>query len=209
MAQKAGNSTIFTTKRIHYFSGITLSVFIGIHLLNHLASLWGVEVHLQWMEHMRKLYRNPIIESILLAAVLFQIVTGLKLLFRKTKKSLVEKVQVYSGLYLSFFLVVHVSAIIYGRMIALDTNFYYAAAGLNHSPASLYFIPYYFFSVVAVSLHVAAIHFIKTQALWGAALIALLGSVASVLIILGFTHPEFNSIPLQYQEFILKFSGGK
>jgi hypothetical protein len=36
-------------KNIHYFSGITLAIFIGFHLLNHLLSLGGPILHVAWM----------------------------------------------------------------------------------------------------------------------------------------------------------------
>lgn len=50
-------------KRIHYFSGLTLILFIGIHLVNHFASLWGAEAHIEFMEMVRPIYRNIIIET--------------------------------------------------------------------------------------------------------------------------------------------------
>jgi hypothetical protein len=50
------------------------------------------------MERCRNIYRNPAIETILLAAVVVQFITGIRLLIRREAKLSAEKIQVYSGL---------------------------------------------------------------------------------------------------------------
>lgn len=191
-------------KRVHYISGITLSAFIAFHLLNHLFALDGPEKHIAVMDNLRAVYRHPVIETVLLLAVLFQIVTGLRLVYKRNAQSLAEKIQVYSGLYLSFFLLAHVGAVLSGRYIEnLDTNFYYAAAGLNYYPATFIFIPYYFLAVAAISLHVAAIHFLKTGSVVVARGVALTGIATSVVIILAFTDFfQWRDMPEAYEKFI-------
>ena len=90
-------------KRIHYTSGSIIAVFIVLHLFNHLYSLFGIEAHLQMMDQLRLVYRNIFIETILLLAVLVQIITGVQL-FRKKRKTAVgffERLHIWSGLYLS------------------------------------------------------------------------------------------------------------
>src|SRR5687768_1347562 len=67
-----------TWKKVHYFSGVTLAIFIGFHLLNQLLSLDGPALHIAWMERFRMVYRHPVIESLILAAVAFQFVTGIR-----------------------------------------------------------------------------------------------------------------------------------
>jgi hypothetical protein len=53
-----------------------------------------------------------------------------------------------------FFLLVHVSAVLWGRLVLqVDTDMHFAAAGLRAWPAIAFFVPYYFLSVVAVCLH--------------------------------------------------------
>lgn len=194
-------------KRLHYISGITLSIFIGVHLFNHLLALTGPDAHMAFMEKLRKVYRQPIVETILLLAVLTQVISGVRLLFNQQKKSRAEKIQIWSGIYLSFFLIVHVSAVLAGRFIEhLDTNFYFAGAGLNLYPATLFFIPYYFLSIGAISLHVASLHYLRTRSKWGAGLISTVGIVVAALIIMGFTHGfKWWDIPLEYRTFIAKY----
>ena len=188
--------------RIHYFSGVILTVFIAFHLSNQLFSLFGPAAHIELMTSLRKIYRHFIVETILLSAVAFQVITGIKLLFNKDKKPIVEKIQLYSGLYLSFFLIVHVAAVIYGRQIGLDTNFYFAAAGMNLYPVSLVFIPYYFFAVAAIALHLSSLHYLKTKSKKVSYSIAIIGVVVSILIIIGYTDAfKWREIPAEYQNF--------
>ncbi|MEO9476603.1 MAG: hypothetical protein ABJG41_13760 [Cyclobacteriaceae bacterium] len=148
-------------KRIHYLSGVTISLFIGVHFFNHFMSVFGAEMHIEVMESLRVVYRNIIIETILMAAVLIQIVSGgmLVLTKRKEQKTFYQKVQVYTGLYLAMFLVIHVSAVLSGRLLmGLDTNIYFGVAGLNTFPFSLFFIPYYGLAVLSFFGHLAAMH---------------------------------------------------
>lgn len=161
------------------------------------------------MEMCRKFYRHPAAESVIMLTVLFQIGTGLRLIYNRNSKIAAEKIQVYTGLYLSFFLLVHVSAVLSGRYIEkLDTNFYYAAAGLNYFPATFFFIPYYFLAVTAISLHVAAIHYIKTNSIKAAYGIAFAGICTSILIIAGFTDFfHWHNVPGAYQKFIEHYFG--
>jgi len=197
------------TKMGHYWSGITLSVFIGFHLFNQLTAMAGENVHLTVMRAFRTVYRHPVVETILLAAVAFQITTGLLLIFTRKRSTLAEKIQVYSGLYLSFFLLFHVGAVLYGRSLGLDTNFYFAAAGLNIYPATFFFIPYYLLAVSAISLHVAAIHYIKTGSRRWSGAIAFTGLLAAVLIITGFTNGfRWRHMPPANEQFIRQSFGG-
>ncbi len=148
-------------KKIHYLSGLTITVFIGLHLLNHMIGRFGAEQHIEFMNALRVVYRNIIVESILMIAVLTQIISGLKLFVSKRKlvHNFYGKLQVWTGLYLAFFLVIHVSAVLAGRFVMnLDTNFYFGVAGLNTFPLNLFFIPYYGLAIFSFFGHIAAIH---------------------------------------------------
>ena len=98
--------------------------------------------------------------------VALQVFLGVKLYLSKRKmlSGFFEKIQIWSGLYLAFFFVAHVGAVMAGRFIQqLDTNFYFGVAGLNAFPAMLYFIPYYGLAVLSFFAHIAAIHHQKMQ----------------------------------------------
>ncbi|MCU0467261.1 MAG: hypothetical protein MUF58_01555 [Arcicella sp.] len=150
-----------TVKKLHYISGLTIAIFVGLHLFNHLCSILGANKHIEIMNLLRVFYRNIFVESILLIAVLVQIISGLKLFWanRKTAISNFEKLHIYSGLYLAIFFIIHLSAVLGGRLVLhLDTNFYFGVAGLNTFPFNLFFIPYYGLAIFAFFGHIAAIH---------------------------------------------------
>lgn len=149
------------TKKLHYFSGLTITIFVALHLFNHLISIWGIERHIELMASLRSVYRNVFVETILLTAVVIQILSGLKLFLASRKQAVsgFDKLHIRTGLYLAFFLVIHVSAVLVGRLILhLDTNFYFGAAGINSFPVNLFFIPYYALAIVSFFGHIAAIH---------------------------------------------------
>lgn len=148
-------------KRLHYFSGIIILIFIGFHLLNHVYSIFGINAHIQLMKDFRVVYRNIIIESVLLTAVAIQIFSGTKLFLkkRKTASGFFEKLQIRTGLYLAFFLIFHVGVVLFGRYyLKLDTNFYFGVAGLNTFPYNLFFIPYYALAIISFFGHISAVH---------------------------------------------------
>lgn len=155
-------------KTIHYFSGITIALFVGLHIVNHLMVLHSTELHISFMQVTRKFYRHPVIETILFAAVLIQISSGIMLVTQKWSRleTVFDWIHILSGLYMSLFLIIHITAVIIGRYkLQLDTNIWYGAGVMNLWPHKLFFIPYYIFALLAFFFHVACIHRIKMQIL--------------------------------------------
>ena len=185
-------------KRLHYFSGITLSIFIAIHLVNHLMSLMGELAYITFMDQMRLIYRNRLVELVIFSAVLIQIITGVKLFLqkRKTVRGFFAKLQIWSGLYLAIFFLIHVGAVLMGRFVLnLDTNFYFGVAGLNTFPFYLFFAPYYGLAITAFFGHIAAIHSIKMKreilglsVVLQSKIIVALGIILSITILFGLTN---------------------
>jgi len=167
------------------------------------------------METLRGFYRNIVAESILLGAVLLQIISGLKLFLKKRKRTTTafEKLQIWSGFYLALFFIIHVGAVLGGRyFLNLDTNFYFGVAGLNTFPFSLFFIPYYGLAILAFFGHIAAIHQQKMKSnIFGlnpsrqAKTILAIGLLITIAIFYGLTN-HFNGvdIPEAYQVLIGK-----
>lgn len=153
-------------KRIHYYSGLVLTVFVGLHLFNHCYSLLGADRHIELMTMLRHFYRNVLVETIIVMAVAIQVVSGLTLFIagRKTVRSGFERLQLWTGFYLALFFVIHLGAVFAGRLLLeLDTNFYFGVAGLNSFPANLFFIPYYGLAIIAFFGHIAALHYKKMK----------------------------------------------
>jgi len=140
----------------HRSSAVVVAGFAIVHLTNHVMSLHAITTHIAFMDIARTVYRQPAIEFVLLASVLFQCVSGLWMVVRgwSARRGAVAWLQAVSGSYLASFLLIHVGAILLGRVaLHLDTNFYFAAAGFHVPPFQLFFIPYYFLAVVALFTH--------------------------------------------------------
>ena len=197
-------------KRIHFLAGLTLTVFIGFHLLNHVLSIFGADFHISFMNKLRLVYRNPFLEIILLLTVSIQIFTGLRLFSAKRKKTIhfFEQLQNWTGLYLALFLMIHIGAVFVGRYIlSLDTNFYFGVAGLNAFPLNLFFIPYYGLAVLSFFGHISAIHYLKMKSpVLGLSikkqsiLIFIIGLIFTLVTFYGLTD-KFRgvTIPTEYQ----------
>ena len=196
----------FRLQIFHYWSGLLLAVFILVHLANHLVALGGAAAHQATMATLRVVYRHPAVEALLLLAVAGQGFTGLRLYWLRRRHphgSVAERVQLWSGLYLAFFLLVHTGAVLTGRAwLGLDTNLYFAAAGINTWPFSLFFVPYYFLAVVAVFLHLASLHYQKASPLFGprrarrhAWGVAGAGVAVALLILLGMSN-RLQGLPI-------------
>ena len=111
--------------------------------------------------------------------------------------------QIYSGLYLAFFLTVHPIAIFAGRYyFEVDTNFWFGAMVINLFPMVLFYFPYYFLGIFSFFVHVACIHRQKVITLgWQvnadkhANFIMTLGGIIGLLILAGFTG-FFQGLPI-------------
>ncbi|WP_342721165.1 hypothetical protein [Acidovorax sp. FHTAMBA] len=143
-------------RTLHRASAMALALFLGAHVLGHLAGLAGAAAHQAVLEALRSIYRQPVVEGLLLAGVLFQAGSGLALLWRgwRQRKGVVAWAQALSGAYLSLFLMIHVAAVLAARQQGVDTNLQFAAAGMHTPPWQWFFGPYYFLAVLALCTHV-------------------------------------------------------
>jgi hypothetical protein len=142
-------------RRLHRSAGAVLAVFVAVHIANHLAALAGVDAHVRFMERARLVYRQPVVEAVLLLCVAMQAASGLRMLWTgRRRRGVLPWLQAGSGAYLALFLGIHVGAVLFARIAGgLDTNFYFAAAGLHVWPFLLFFVPYYFLAVAALFVH--------------------------------------------------------
>lgn len=195
-------------KKLHGWSAWLLMTFALLHLVNHLIGLAGVEAHIAVMSSLREVYRVPVVETVLLASVALQACSGLLLVVRgwRQRRGLVPWMQAGSGTYLAFFLLNHVGAVMYGRMVMnLDTNIHFAAAGFFAHPFQFFFAPYYFLAVWMLFIHLGCAAYWRVQdrselvRVLAVGLPAGMGLAISLLILLvlsGTLHP-FN-VPAKY-----------
>ena len=143
---------------IHRTSAIVIALFALLHIANHLVALAGVSAHLAVMATLRSAYRQPVVETVLISCVIIQVLSGSWRVLRgwRQREGVVAWLQAGSGMYLALFLAAHVCAIFFSRWVLfLDTNFYYAAAGLHVSPYQYFFAPYYFLAIIALFTHIS------------------------------------------------------
>lgn len=198
-----------TLRKLHALSAILITAFACLHIANHLVGLSGVANHIAFMEVVRPVYRFPPVEFALLSCVAFQIVSGLTFVVRgwKQRHGVIPWLQAISGAYLSFFLVVHVAAILFGRAVLnLNTNFYFSAAGFHVTPFQFFFAPYYFLAVVALFTHLGCAAYWQAQdrpriaRVLVVAIPTAVGAVASLLIVLSLAGALFPlQVPAAYK----------
>ncbi|THU40221.1 hypothetical protein FAM09_10135 [Niastella caeni] len=153
-----------TLKKYHRLSGLVIAAFMLLHITNHLFALGGPSLHITVMNFLRHIYLFPPVEIVLLTCVMFQIISGVTLVFRKgfSHQPFYIKLQVMSGLYLSFFMIIHVWAVLTARYHwNMETDFYFAAGVVNRFPEKLFFIPYYTLSIISTFVHIASAHYAK------------------------------------------------
>lgn len=151
-------------KQLHRISGIIIAVFLLLHLSNHLFALGGPALHITVMKFFRMAYRFPPVELLLFLCVTIQIISGLRLVFTKgfRKQPLYVIAQAMSGIYLSLFLINHVTAVLRARYEwHVETDFYFASGVAVHYPEKLFFIPYYTLSVLCAFTHIACAHYAR------------------------------------------------
>lgn len=181
-------------------AAVILLIFLGGHLVNHFFGLAGPAAHTAVMKALRQIYRAPLVEPLLLAGFLFQIVTGLYMAWKLTTKvsDRFRAFQIASGVYLIFFLTSHINAVIIlaRHVLHIDPDWSFATGapvGLIYDAWNIRLVPYYWLGVFFVLFHLAAgarmvliDHGARKEiadnvVIWGAALSAL----ASTLILLG------------------------
>jgi succinate dehydrogenase/fumarate reductase cytochrome b subunit len=141
----------------HGCSGAIIAIFGVAHVANHITALWGGQRHIALMTTLRVVYRLPAVEAVLLAAVAFQVCTGLMLLRRAAERdgSWWSTAQVTSGAYMAGFFVSHLTAALRARWLrGVDTNWLWLTAdSMLSDPWSARLAPYYALSVVALGVH--------------------------------------------------------
>ena len=148
---------------VHGVAGAIILIYVLFHLTNHLLGLFGPDVHAAVMKMGRQVYRSPVVEPILVALMLFQVMVGVRLAWRWSALPVdaIRVFQIGSGVYLAAFILTHLnSAFISARAVHhLDTNWAWASGaptGLIHDPWSIRLVPHYALGVFFVLAHLCS-----------------------------------------------------
>jgi len=148
---------------LHGIAAAVLVLYALFHIANHLFGLVSPEAHAEVMKLGRKVYRAPFVEPVLVALMLFQIASGLKLAWRWTalRADAWRTFQIASGLYLSLFILGHMNSVfVYARTVMkIDTGWDFATGaptGLIHDAWNIRLVPHYALGVFFVLAHLAS-----------------------------------------------------
>ena len=189
---------------LHRLSACVVVIFIVAHLANHLIGLGGEQAHRDTLLALRSIYRNPVVEPILLACFVWQGLSGFYLVVAgwSARRGLIAWAQAASGVTLATFVAIHVSAVFAGRASGLDTDLRFAAAGFQVSGWPFFFAPYYFLAVSAVFIHLGAAGYWLlgagrqgTCTFWFTGLLGLTVALLIVLMLAGRFYPMVIEAP--------------
>jgi hypothetical protein len=148
---------------VHGVTAVVLVLYVTFHLTNHLFGLIGPDAHATVMKIGRVVYRSAVGEPLLVAAMLFQIGTGLFLAWRWSAAAhdFQRTYQVASGVYLSVYILGHMNSVfVYARTflgIPTDWNFAIGApTGLIHDAWNIRLLPHYALGAFFVLSHIAS-----------------------------------------------------
>jgi hypothetical protein len=148
---------------IHGVAAAFIACFVLFHLTNHLFGLEGPGVHRAIMAAGRKVYRAPFIEPVLVALLLFQIASGVRLAWRwsSLKVDAYRIFQIGSGAYLAAFLLAHMnSAFVSARAVHhIETDWAWASGaptGLLLDAWNIRLLPHYTLGAFFILGHLAS-----------------------------------------------------
>lgn len=193
---------MLSLRRVHGWLAAILVVFLLLHFATHLSGVAGIETYNAVQAMTRRIYRAPLVEPLLIAAILAQMAIGARLLWvlwRRGPRGSWQWAQLLSGAGVLFFLAQHLPAFFVARFgFGQDTTFYWPASVMRDALA-VYFTPYYFVGVLSLFVHLGcAVRMILMRkgsrtaawvAGWGLGLAGAVTGLAIVLMLLGAFYP--------------------
>jgi len=144
----------------HGISGSLVTLYVLFHLFNHLFGLVSPELHATVMDIGRTVYRAKFIEPLLVAVMLFQVFSGLRLVWTwsDTSTDRYRMFQMASGVFMSVFILGHMNSVFfYARTwMNIPTDWAFAAGlptGLIHDAWNIRLLPHYALGVFFVLAH--------------------------------------------------------
>jgi hypothetical protein len=137
--------------------------FVLFHLSNHLLGLAGPDLHTSVMRVGRRVYRSSVVEPVLVGLMLFQVISGARLVWRWSGVPVdaYRVFQIGSGTYLAAFIVTHLnSALVSARTVhKIETGWAWASGaptGLIHDAWNIRLLPHYAFGVFFILAHLGS-----------------------------------------------------
>ncbi|MGH8205522.1 MAG: hypothetical protein ACRETK_01975 [Steroidobacteraceae bacterium] len=145
---------------VHGISAIAIVVlFIAPHIANHLTGIWNGATHIATMRDVRLVYRNEVIQPLLLTLIGFQILSGTVLARARLhqQNSIFGSLQTMTGVYVGVYLLAHMTAVFSARYAGTDTNWTWLTDGgrsMLPSLAGVSLVAHYWMGTVAIFTHI-------------------------------------------------------
>ena len=142
-------------------AAVVLLGFLAMHVANHLTGLVSAETHIAVMDVLRRWYRHPVVEPVLVVLMTFMVLSGLWLLPGKLaqRADLFQTLQTATGVYLLFYIPGHMNSTFNFQrgFLGKDSDFWFASGGplglLMSDPWNVRLIPHYVLGVWALITH--------------------------------------------------------
>lgn len=165
LAQEAlPSAPIVASRRLAVAHGISavliLVLFVVPHLGNHLTGIVSGSDHIGVMKLVRLVYRNSVIEPLLLTLIGFQIMSGFVLVRRRLSRAndFFGTLQTMTGIYVGCYFLGHVTAVFSARGAGTDTNWNWLTdndQGLLAHLSGFSLVGHYWVGPIAIIAHVA------------------------------------------------------
>jgi hypothetical protein len=137
-----------------------LLLFVGPHIVNHVTGFWNGPVHIAVMNAARRVYRDDIVQPLLLVLIGFQILSGTALVRRRMRmpNDFIGTVQTMAGVYVGVYFLAHVTAVFAARYAGTDTNWTWLTRpndSMLVSLSNLRLIAHYWVGPIAIIAHLA------------------------------------------------------
>ena len=148
-----------TIRKIHLTSALLLMIgFIFLHIGNHVFALHSFDLHEKVRTTINQWYQSSIVEPLMFLIILSMMITGVLMVIRYlgTNLNYVRSIQMGSGVFLIFFFIAHVNAVLSARARNVETDWIFATGEQGLLASSGILIPYYTLSIAMILLHVSA-----------------------------------------------------
>jgi hypothetical protein len=141
-------------------AGLILLLFVLPHIANHIVGFWSGTAHIELMKAVRYVYRDDIVQPLLLALIGFQILSGTALLRRRLTmpSDFLGTLQTMCGAYIGIYFLAHMTAVFAARYAGTDTNWNWLTNNdttMLVSLSSLRLIAHYWVGPIAIITHLA------------------------------------------------------
>ena len=153
--------------RLRVVHGITafgiVAIFLVLHLSNHLTFILGPDTYRTVMKAVRHVYRQEVLQPLLVALFLFQVGSGVYLATHAVAQPMdrFRTFQIASGIFLAAYVLGHMNSVfVYARLyLGIDSDWAFATgapAGLVKDAWNIRLVPHYGLGVFFVLSHLAA-----------------------------------------------------